>query len=180
MESKGHGGHSGSDPLSAPGRSEMRIPSKTRYVGESSASFNFCSLPDEPWATQREDLCKNYNCSKYPISRQRPANEKAIQEYGVNGQDARVILERKAHEDHHEQHTSSTVNEIMYEATNLISVDGKEVSVNDVISVPSRYDSGVGVSGHLGFKQKSKQMGMQTEDNKRSIKSRLVILICLL
>ncbi|TXG75362.1 hypothetical protein E1A91_1Z022200v1 [Gossypium mustelinum] len=141
MESKGHVGHSGSDPLSAPGRSEMRIPSKTLYVGES----------NEPWATQREDLCKNYDGSKYPISGKRPAIEKAIQEYGVNGQDARVIFERKAHEDHHEQHTSSTVNEIMYEATNLISVDGKEVAINDVISILGRYHSGVGVSSHLGW-----------------------------
>ncbi|TYI27379.1 hypothetical protein ES332_A05G174100v1 [Gossypium tomentosum] len=171
MESKGHGGHLGSDPLSAPGRSEMRIPSKTLYVGESSASFNLCSLPDEPWATQREDLCKNYNGSKYPISGKWPANEKAIQEYGVNGQDARVIFERKAHEDHHEQHTRSKVNEIMYEATNLISVDGKEIAINDVISILGRYHSGVGVSSH-GFEQKSEQMGMQTENNKRSIKSR--------
>ncbi|GMI82344.1 hypothetical protein HRI_001903700 [Hibiscus trionum] len=176
MESKDYGGHPGSDPLSAPGRSEMRIPFKTLYAGESSANFKFCSLPDEPLATQREDLCTSYEGSRFPISGKRPAKEKAIQEYEVNGQDARIVLERKAPENYHGQHTNSqshlVVNEIMYETTNRSSDDGKEVAINEVISIPDRNQSGVGVNSHLGLKRNGKQMSMQTKDDKWSIKSR--------
>ncbi|KAK9047767.1 hypothetical protein V6N11_053601 [Hibiscus sabdariffa] len=177
MESKDHhGGHLGSDPLLAPGRSEMIIPSKTLYVGENSANFKFCSLPGESLATQREDLCTNYEGSRHPISGKGPAKEKAIQEYEVNGQDARIILERKVPGNHHGQHTNSkshlVVNEIMYETTNRSSDDGKEVAMNEVISIPDRNHPGIGVNSHLGLKRNGKQMGMQTEDDKWSIKSR--------
>ncbi|KAK8580660.1 hypothetical protein V6N13_143726 [Hibiscus sabdariffa] len=154
MESKDHhGGHPGSDPLHAPG-----------------------SLPDEPLATQREDLCTNYERSRHPISGKRPAKEMAIQEYEVNGQDARIILERKAPENYHGQHTNSkshlVVNEIIYETTNRSSDDGKEVAIDEVISIPDRNHPGIGVDSHLGLKRNGKQMGMQTEDDKWSIKSR--------
>ncbi|XWS18420.1 hypothetical protein CRYUN_Cryun32bG0042400 [Craigia yunnanensis] len=176
MESKGHDGLLTSDSLSTPGKSEMRIPSKTLYVGETSANFKFSSLPNEPLATQKEDLRTNYEGSKYSISVKQPAKEKAIQEYVVSGKDARVILERKAPEDHHEQHTNSkshlVVNEIMYETTNLSSVAGKEVAINEIISIPVRYHSGEGVNSGLGFDEKSKQMDVHTEDNKRRIESR--------
>ena len=173
MESKGHDGCLGSDS-STPGKFETRIPSKTLYVGESSSNFKFSSLPEEPLATQREDICTNYEESKYPTSGKLPAKQKATQEYVVSGKGSRVILDRKAPEDHHEQHINSkshlVVNEIMYETTNLSSVTGKEVAINEIISIPVRYHSG-GVNG-LGFAEKSKQMDVQTEDDKRRIKSR--------
>ena len=95
MESKGHDGRFTSDSLNTPGKFEMRIPSKTLHVGETSANFKISSLPNEPLATQKEDLCTNYERSKYSITVKQPAKEKAIQEYVVSGKDARVILERK-------------------------------------------------------------------------------------
>ncbi|KAL4332854.1 hypothetical protein GQ457_07G029160 [Hibiscus cannabinus] len=143
MESKEHDGHPGSNLLSAPR-----------------------SLPDEPLATQGEDLCINFEGSNLPISRKRAVKEKAIQEYEINGQDARVVLERKAPENHG-QHTNSkshlVANEIMYETANRSSVDGKEV-----ISIPARYHSEAGVRSHLGLKQ----MCIQTKDDKWSMKLR--------
>ncbi|XVF27606.1 hypothetical protein REPUB_Repub14bG0122800 [Reevesia pubescens] len=174
MESKGHDGRLGSD-ASTSGKFETRIPSNTLYVGESSASFKFSSLPNEPLATQMEDPCTNYEGSNYPTSGKKPAKEKATQEYVVGGKDARVLLERKAPEDHHKQHTSSkshlVVNEIMDESTSLSSVAGKEVAFNEIVSIPVRYHSGDAVNG-LGFEEKCKQMEVQTEDDKRRIKSR--------
>ncbi|XP_038998669.1 protein FRIGIDA-ESSENTIAL 1-like isoform X1 [Hibiscus syriacus] len=153
MKSKEHDGHPGSDPLRAPG-----------------------SLPDEPLATQREDLRRNYEGFKYPISGKNAAKEKAIQEYDVNRQEAQVILERKAPEKCHGQHTNSkshlVVNEIVNETTNRSSVDSKKVAINEVISIPVRYQSGAGASTHLGLKRNNKQMCMQTEDDKWSIKLR--------
>ncbi|KAK8551523.1 hypothetical protein V6N12_040160 [Hibiscus sabdariffa] len=147
MESKEHDGHPGSNLLSAPR-----------------------SLPDEPLATQGVDLCINFEGSNLPISRKRAVKEKAIQEYEINGQDARVVLERKAPENHG-QHTNSKSHlvgaEIMHETANRSSVDGKEV-----ISIPARYHSGAGVSSHLGLKQNSKQICIQTKDDKWSMKLR--------
>ena len=166
MESKGHDGRLGSDS-STPGKFETRIPSKTLYVGESGSNFKFSSLPKEPLANQREDLCSNYEESKYPTSGKQTAKQKATQEYVVSVKDARVILDRKAPEDSHEQH----INEIMYETTNPSSVSGKEFAINEIISIPARYHSGEGVNG-LGFEEKSKLMDVQTEDNKRRIESR--------
>ncbi|XWS15766.1 hypothetical protein CRYUN_Cryun34aG0030200 [Craigia yunnanensis] len=159
MESKGHDGRLGSDS-STPGKFETRIPSKTLYVGESSANSKFSSLPKEPLATQREDLCSNYEESKYPTSGKQTAKQKATQEYVVSVKDARTILDRKAPEDHHEQH----INEI----TNPSTVSGKEFAINEIISIPVSYHSGEGVN--LGFEEKSKQMDVQTEE--RRIKSR--------
>ncbi|XWS19627.1 hypothetical protein CRYUN_Cryun31cG0031900 [Craigia yunnanensis] len=147
MESKRHDGRLGSDS-STPGKFETRISSKTLHVGESSSNFKFYSLPKEPLATQRED----------PTSGKQPAKQKATQEYVVNGKGSRVILDRKAPEDHHEQHINSKshliVNKIMYETTHLSSVTGKEVSINEIISIPVRYHSGEGVNG-LGFAEKN-------------------------
>ncbi|XP_022720460.1 protein FRIGIDA-ESSENTIAL 1 isoform X2 [Durio zibethinus] len=173
VESKGQDGRLGSDS-SIPGKFEKRIPSKTFNVGESSANFKFSSLPKESLVTQREDLCTNYEEFKYPTSGKQPAKQNATQDYAVSVKDARVILDRKAPEDRHEQHINSksrlVTNEIMYETTNLSSVTGKEVAINEITSIPIRYHSG-GVKA-LGFEEKCKQMDAQTEDDKMRIKSR--------
>lgn len=77
--------------------------------------------------------------------------ENSIQENVVNGKDARVIFERKAPEDHNEQHTNSkshlVVNEIIHESTNLLN-------------------------NGLGSEEKGKQRDVQTEDDKRRTNSR--------
>ncbi|XVE88080.1 hypothetical protein DITRI_Ditri19aG0039900 [Diplodiscus trichospermus] len=175
MESKGYDGCLGSDSLGAPGKFETRIPSKTLYLGESGANFKFSSIPNEPLATQKEDLCTNYECSRYSISGKEPAKEKAIQEYVVSGKGAQVVLERKDLDNHHEQHSTSKscliVNEITHETTKLSSITGEEVAINEIIPIPVRYHSG-GVNTCLGFNEKSKHMDGQTEEDKRRIKSR--------
>ncbi|XVF25768.1 hypothetical protein REPUB_Repub13aG0242000 [Reevesia pubescens] len=149
MEAKRHDGCLGSDS------------SKNLYVGESSANFKFSS--NEPLETQREDLCTNYEESKYPISGKQFAKGKAIQKNVVSGKDARVI--KKAPEYHHEQHSKSHL------TTNLSSVAGKEVAINEMVSLPVRYHSGEQVNG-LGSEEKRKQMDMQIEDDETRKKSR--------
>ncbi|KAK6264696.1 zinc finger protein [Theobroma cacao] len=155
MESKGHNGclESGSFSL---GKSETRVPSK---------SLAFSSLLNEPLKTQKEDICANYEDSKYPISGKQPAKEKATQQDVVSEKDARVILQRKAPENHCEQQSNSKSHSVISEIHS--SVAGKEV----VITIPVRYHSG-GVNDVKGFKEKSKQMNLQSDDDKRRIKSR--------
>ncbi|XVE51374.1 hypothetical protein DITRI_Ditri02bG0035100 [Diplodiscus trichospermus] len=153
MESKGHDGCLGSDS-SSPGKLEMRIPSETLHVAESSANFKISSLPMEPLTTQREGLFKNYEESLYPTSGKQPARQKATQENVVSVKDDQVTFDRKASEYHHEQ-----------------QIDSKSYPINEIISIPVRYQSEGGVNC-LSFEEKSKQMDVQTEDDKRRIKSR--------
>ncbi|GMI72296.1 hypothetical protein HRI_000898900 [Hibiscus trionum] len=153
MESRGHDGQLGSDSLSTPANCGTRIPSKTLDVGEGSANFKFSSLPNELLTTQKEDLCTKYDGSKYSVSEKQGAKEKAIQEYMVHGKDAQVILERKSPEDYLDQQT-------------------KEVAVKEINSIPVKNHSGEGVHSGLGFEEKCNEMDLQTEDDKRRIKSR--------
>ncbi|KAK8546780.1 hypothetical protein V6N13_093823 [Hibiscus sabdariffa] len=96
-----------------------------------------------------EEGSANFNS----VSGKQPAKDKAIQEYTVGGKDAQAILERKAPEEYHVQHA-------------------KEVAVNEVNSISVGNHSGEGVHSGLGFEEKSKQMDVQTEEDKRRIKSR--------
>ncbi|GMJ14165.1 hypothetical protein HRI_005085700 [Hibiscus trionum] len=153
MESTGHDGQLGSDSLSTPGNCGTGIPFKTLDVGDGRANFKFSSLPNEQLTAQKEDLCTKYDGSKYSVSGKQPSKDKAIQEYTVGGKDAQVILERKAPEDYHVQHA-------------------KEVAVNEINSISVGNHSGEGVHSGLGFEEKSKHMDVQTEDDKRRIKSR--------
>ncbi|XP_021294300.1 protein FRIGIDA-ESSENTIAL 1 isoform X2 [Herrania umbratica] len=155
LESKGHNGCLESGSFT-PGKSETRVPSK---------SLAFSILLNEPLVTQKEDICMNYEGSKYPISGKQPAKEKATQQYVVSEKDARVILQTKAPENHCEQQSNSKSHSVISEIHS--SVAGKEV----VITIPVRYHSG-GVNDVKGFKEKSKQMNLQSEDDKRKIKSR--------
>ncbi|XWS12616.1 hypothetical protein CRYUN_Cryun37aG0105500 [Craigia yunnanensis] len=63
----------------------------------------------------------------------------------------------------------------MHETTNLSSVAGQQVAINEIISIPVRYHSGEGINSGIGFEEKSKQMDAQTEDDKRKIKSRSAV-----
>ncbi|KAK8576018.1 hypothetical protein V6N13_032664 [Hibiscus sabdariffa] len=152
MESSGHDGQLGADSLSTPGNCGTRIPFKTLDVEEGSGNFNFSSLPNEQFTTQ-EELCTKYDGSEYSVSGKQPAKDKAIQEYTIGGKDAQAILERKAPEDCHVQHA-------------------KEVGVDEINSISVGNHSGEGVHSGLGFEEKSTQMDVQTEEDKRRIKSR--------
>ncbi|XP_039019679.1 protein FRIGIDA-ESSENTIAL 1-like [Hibiscus syriacus] len=153
LESRGHDGQLRSDSLGTPGNCGTRIPFKTLDLGEGSASFKFYSLPNELLTTQKEDRCTKYDSSKYSVSGKQPAKEKAIQEYTFGGKDAQAILERKAFECYNDQHA-------------------EEVAVNEINSIPVGKYSGEGVQSGLGFEGKSKPMVVQTEDDKRRIRSR--------
>ncbi|KAL1096779.1 hypothetical protein V6Z11_D06G246400 [Gossypium hirsutum] len=155
VESRGHDGQLGSDLSSTPGNCEPRIPAKTLNVGEGSANFEFSSLPNESLATQKEGLCTNYVASKYSVSGKEPAKENGIQEYMGNGKDSRNMLERKASQDYPDQHTNGKGHFVVDESNSL----------------PVGYHSG-GVNNGLGFEEKNKQMDVQTDDDKRKIKSR--------
>ncbi|XP_039060095.1 protein FRIGIDA-ESSENTIAL 1-like isoform X2 [Hibiscus syriacus] len=153
LESRGHDGQLGSDSLSTPGDCGTRIPFKTLDAVEGSANFKFYSLPNELLTTQEEDRCTKYDSSKYSVSGKQPAKEKAIQEYTFGGKDAQAILERKTLEGYHDQHA-------------------EEVAVNEINSIPVGNHSGEGVQSGLGFEGKSKPRVVQTEDDKRRIRSR--------